>query len=140
MTTAIGVSDVGAEGLGFAIPVDLVRGVVDQIKEHGRVIRGYMGLSPDDLTTAEREARGLAGDIGILLVSVYDGGPADLAGLKQGDVILAINGEPILSRRQALLIVAGTNPGDEVTIRGWRDGQPFETTVIAGERPPDDPF
>ncbi|MEO1009641.1 MAG: PDZ domain-containing protein, partial [Planctomycetota bacterium] len=84
--------------------------------------------------------RGLEGDIGILLVSVYEGGPADQAGLEQDDVILEINGEPILSRRQALLIVAGTNPGDEVGIRGWRDGAPFDTTVIAGERPPDDPF
>ena len=140
INTAVLAQDAGTEGIGFAIPVDLVRGVVDQIKEHGRVIRGYMGLSPDDLTTAEREARGLDGDTGILLVSVYQGGPADLAGLEQGDVILRINGEPILSRRQALLIVAGTSPGDEVSIRAWRNGAPFETTVIAGERPPDDPF
>ncbi|MDJ0939605.1 MAG: trypsin-like peptidase domain-containing protein [Woeseiaceae bacterium] len=140
INTAVLAQDSGTEGIGFAIPVDLVRGVVDQIKRNGRVIRGYLGLSPDDMTTAERDARGLSGSVGILLVSLYPGGPADLAGLESGDVILSINGEDILSRRQALLISAGTNPGDEVHIRAWRSAQEFETTVIAGERPPEDPF
>ena len=135
INTAVLAQDSGTEGIGFAIPVDLVRGVVDQIKLHGRVIRGWMGLSPDDLTSAEREALGLDDNAGILLESVHEGGPAAAAGLQRDDVVLSINGEPILSRRQALLIVAGTTPGDQVEIVGMRDGERFQVTVIAGERP-----
>ena len=135
INTAVLAQDSGTEGIGFAIPVDLVRGVVEELKLHGRVIRGYMGLFPDDLTNAERTAIGLEPDIGILLVSVYDGGPAAAAGLRAGDVILSINGEAILTQRQALLIVAGTSPGDEVEIVAWRDGRQFSATVVAGERP-----
>ncbi len=139
INTAVLAQDPGTEGIGFAIPVDLVRGVVEEIKKNGRVIRGWMGLGPagpDDLTNAERTALGLEGNVGILLVDVYADGPAGVANLQSGDVILSINGEPILSRRQALLLVAGTTPGTSVDIVAWRDGQQFRTTVVAGERPP----
>ena len=135
INTAVLAQDSGTEGIGFAIPIDLVRGVVDQIKLNGRVIRGWMGLSPDDLTTAERQALGLDDSAGILLESVHEDGPAFFAGLHRGDVVLSMNGEPILSRRQALLIAAGTNPGDEVAIVAMRNGERFTVTVIAGERP-----
>lgn len=135
INTAVLAQDAGTEGISFAIPVDLVRGVVAEIKEHGRVIRGWMGLTPDDLTNAERTALGIEGDFGILLVSVHEGGPAAAARLQRGDVILSINDEPILTQRQALLLVAGTTPGDAVNLVAWRDGQQFRTTVIAGERP-----
>jgi serine protease DegS len=135
INTAVLAQDSGTEGIGFAIPIDLVRGVVDQIKLNGRVIRGWMGLNPDDLTTAERQALGLDDSAGILLESVHEDGPAYFAGLQRGDVVLSMNGEPILSRRQALLIAAGTNPGDEVEIVAMRDGERFSVTVIAGERP-----
>ncbi len=139
INTAVLAQDPGTEGIGFAIPIDLVRGVVEEIKKNGRVIRGYMGLAPDDLTNAERADLGLEGNVGILLVDVYEDGPAAAANLRSGDVILSVNGEPILSQRQALLLVAGTHPGDSVDIVAWRDGQQFRTTVVAGERPPLDP-
>jgi serine protease DegS len=135
INTAVLAQDSGTEGIGFAIPVDLVRGVVDQIKLNGRVIRGWIGLNPDDLTTSERQALRLDTSAGILLDTVHSGGPAEAAGLLRGDIILTINGVPILSGRQARLIAAGTNPGDEVNIMGLRNGERFETTVIAGERP-----
>jgi len=126
--------DSGTEGIGFAIPVDLARGVVEEIKEHGRVIRGYLGLQPDDMTSAERSALGVEGNVGIMLSVVFESSPAHMADLRQGDVIVAINGEAIFSQRQAQLVVAGTNPGDEVRIVGIREGRRFETTVIATER------
>ena len=134
LNTAVLAQDASTEGIGFAIPVDLVRGVVDEIKQHGRVIRGYLGLQPDDLTSAERDALGIEGNVGILLSIVFEGSPAATAGLRQGDVIIAINGEEILSQRQAQLVVAGTSPGDQVEVVGIRDGQRFEATVIATER------
>lgn len=135
INTAVLAQDPGTEGIGFAIPVDLVRGVIDQIKQNGRVIRGYMGLLPDDLTNSERLALGIESGNGILLTEVKDGGPASLAGLQVDDVILELNGEPVYSQRQALLISASTRPGDTVDVVGLRNGERFSTTVTAVERP-----
>ena len=135
INAAILAQDASTEGIGFAIPVDLVRGVVEQIKLHGRVIRGYMGLLPDDLTDSERRAHGIEDGTGIILMEVYPEGPAARADLRIGDIIIAMNGVPIFSRREALLISASTTPGDTVEVTGLRDGERFTTTVTAGERP-----
>ena len=136
INTAVLQQDAGTEGIGFAIPVDLVRGVVEELKQNGRVMRGWMGFEPDDLTQAERSALGIEGDIGILLDQVLADSPAAAAGLHRGDVILAINGERIVSQRQARLMVAGTRPGDPVEIVGLREDGQFQATIIVGERPP----
>ena len=137
INTAVLAQDPGTEGIGFAIPVDLVRGVIDQIKQNGRVIRGYMGLLPDDLSNSERLALGIESGNGILLTEVRDGGPASLAGLRVDDVILELTGEPVYSQRQALLISASTRPGDTVDVVGLRNGERFSTIVTAVERPED---
>jgi len=135
INSAILTQDSNTEGIGFAIPVDLVRGVIDEIKVHGRVIRGWMGLEPDDLTQAERDAIGLENNVGILLSEIYEGGPADVADLRVGDVIIEIDGQRIYSQRQALLLVTAAKPGDELELVGLRDGVEFRTKVIAAERP-----
>jgi len=135
INAAILAQDATTDGISFAIPVDLMRGVTDEIKQHGRVIRGWMGLEPDDLTRAEREASGLENDVGILLSDIYDGGPADAAGLRVGDIIVEIDGERIYSQRQALLLVTAAKPGDRLELVGLRDGVEFRKTVIAAERP-----
>lgn len=137
INTAVLQQDPGTEGISFAIPVDLVRGVIEELKLHGRVVRGWMGFEPDDLTPAERLALGIEGNVGILLDGVYADSPAATAGLLRGDVILAINGDPIVSQRQARLLVAGTTPGDAVSIVGLRDAQEFTATIVVGERPPE---
>ena len=134
INTAVLAQDAGTEGIGFAIPVDLVRGVVAELKKNGHVIRGYVGLEPEDLTNADRAALGVEGNAGILLSDVYEGGPADAADLRPGDIIMSINGDPIYSQHQARLLVAGASPGDEITIVGIRDGRRFEATVVATER------
>ncbi len=135
INTAVLAQDAGTEGIGFAIPVDLVRGVVEEIKKHGRVIRGWLGLRPDELSRAESAALGLDPNIGILLSSVFDDGPAAAAGLRSGDVILAIDGEPIRSRQQALLLTARMNPGEMVEVDCWRDGNRFTAMLTVAERP-----
>ena len=134
INTAVLAQDTGTEGIGFAIPVDLVRGVVEQIKLHGRVVRGWVGFEPHDLTGAERTAMGLEADVGIMLDTVLVGSPAQAADLRSGDVILEINGETVYSQRQARLLVAASRPGDEIRIRLWRDGERLDTTVVAGDR------
>jgi serine peptidase DegS len=136
INTAVLAQDAGTEGISFAIPVDLVRGVVDDIKLHGRVIRGWVGLQPDELTRAETAALGLEPNVGIILSEVIEGGPAEAAGLKHGDVILAIDDEPIRSRQQALLLVAAMTPGDTAKFTAWRDGKRFSATVTVAERRP----
>lgn len=135
INTAVLAQDAGTEGISFAIPVDLVRGVVEAIKRDGRVIRGWVGLESNDLTPAESEGLGLDPNIGILLDRIIQGGPAAQAGLQRGDVILTINGEAIRSRQQALLLVAGLEPGDHVELNGWRSGQRFLATLTVAERP-----
>ena len=136
INTAVLAQDAGTEGISFAIPIDLVRGVVDEIKRHGRVIRGWVGLEPDELSRAESEALGLERNIGIL-VKVIANGPAAVAGLRDGDVILVINDEPIRTAQQARLLVAALEPGDQIDLQGWRDGGPFTATLTAAERPPE---
>jgi serine peptidase DegS len=134
INTAVLVEDPGTEGIGFAIPVDMVRGVVDEIKLHGRVIRGYMGFQSEELSSAERAALGIERNVGIRLSRVYKESPAAQGGLKAGDVIIEIDGDAIYSQRQAQLQVAATDPGDEVNLIGIRNGTQFETTVIVAER------
>jgi serine peptidase DegS len=136
INTAVLAQDAGTEGISFAIPVDLVRGVVDEIKRHGRVIRGWVGFeAPEELSRAESQALGIAPNVGIL-VRIIPNGPAAVAGLKDGDVILAINDEPIRTAQQARLLVAALEPGDQIELQGWRDGMSFTANLTAAERPP----
>jgi serine protease DegS len=124
------------EGLGFAIPVNLVRGVMQQLVAHGRVIRGYLGIDgvPRDLSAAQTQPLGIDGPA-VLITETS--GPAAAAGLRPGDVITHINGERMLNRRQAMTVVASSQPGDRITIRVVRpDGTPFMTEAVLEERQP----
>jgi serine protease DegS len=124
------------EGLGFAIPVNLVRGVMQQLVEHGRVIRGYLGVDPEprDLTAAQTAPLGIDGPA-VLITGTT--GPAAAAGLRAGDVLTHINGERMFTRREALTLVASSQPGERITIRVVRpDGTPFTTEAVLEERPP----
>ena len=136
INTAVLTQDTGTEGIGFAIPVDLVRGVVEEIKKNGRVIRGYVGIVPEQLSRTEATSLGIDPDVGILLRDIVPGSPAETAGLMRGDIIVAINGEEIVSRQQALLIVARLNPDDVVEMQGLRNGQPFRVSLMVTERLP----
>ena len=121
------------EGIGFAIPVNLVRGVMDELLEHGRVIRGWLGVDAWDLPSMNAAALGISGPA-VELAEV--GGPAAAAGLIAGDIITHINDERMLSRDQAMNRVAGLRPGDTIHIRGHRPGAgAFETVAVLEERP-----
>lgn len=135
INTAIFSDSGGSHGIGFAIPVKLAREVMRQIAEHGRVIRGWIGISSQDLTLSLAESFGLREAHGILVSGVLTEGPADQAGLQPGDLILSIDDKPIASSNRALNYIAARQPGDEVEITFFRQGRNHVTRVRVAERP-----
>jgi S1-C subfamily serine protease len=123
------------EGLGFAIPVNLVRGVMSQLIAHGRVIRGYLGVDePVDLPASQAKIIGVDGPAVLITGAV---GPAAAAGLRAGDVLTHLNGERMYTRLQAMNFVASSQPGERIRIRVRRqDGTELETEAVLEERPP----
>lgn len=121
------------EGIGFAIPVNLVRGVVEQLLEHGRVIRGFLGVEPVDLSTQEAASFGLDG-AAVLLRRVW--GPAADAGLVAGDILTHIDGQRVGDGQRAMNLVAAAQPGQRMHLRVERVGSgTFETEAVLTERP-----
>jgi Do/DeqQ family serine protease len=134
INTAIVAKNIGVEGIGFAIPVNMVRGVLSDILEHGRVIRGWIGIVPEDLGDEQVQQLGLA-QPAVLIANLYVNSPAQHAGLEPGDLLLAIDGKPLRSAQDALGRIAGSAPGKTVTLRGMRAGRAFEARAQIGERP-----
>jgi serine protease DegS len=124
-----------SEGIGFAIPVNLVRGVMQDLLEHGRVIRGWLGVGTQTLTPDQARALGLPEPYGIILTTVQPDSPADLAGLRPNDVITHVNEEPVIVWQDALRSIAAMRPGTLVTLSGSRNGQQFRTSAEVSERP-----
>ncbi|NGP52195.1 trypsin-like peptidase domain-containing protein [Thioalkalivibrio sp. XN8] len=124
-----------SEGIGFAIPINLVRGVMSDLVQHGRVIRGWLGVGTQTLTPDQARALGLPEPYGIILTTVQAGGPAARAGLRPNDIITHVNGEPVVVWQDALRSIAAMPPGTKVTLSGNRRGQSFEVEAEVAERP-----
>jgi serine protease DegS len=135
INTAIFSKSGGSHGIGFAIPVTLAKGVMDQILKKGRVVRGWLGIAGQDITPALAESFGLKESRGVLVSGVLEGGPADKAGIQPGDVIAKIDNKILASSHDILNIIAVIAPGDKVQIQGWRDSEPFDISVEVSERP-----
>jgi len=112
----------------------MVRGVLDDIIAKGRVVRGWIGIIPQDITDEQAATLGL-GQGGILLVNVFAGSPAQQVGLRQGDMLTPIDGTALHSAQDATSRVAAHHPGTTVTLRGLRGGQPFTVQIKVTERP-----
>ena len=121
------------QGLGFAIPINLAKWVMNQILEHGRVIRGWLGVVIQEITPDIAEAIGVRE--GILVAQVVDGSPADKAGLKVGDIIVALNGQKLSSVRDLQFKIMKTKPGTTVELTVIRDGKEKIIKVKVGELP-----
>ncbi|MEO0575905.1 MAG: trypsin-like peptidase domain-containing protein [Pseudomonadota bacterium] len=134
INTAIISREVNIQGISFAIPVNLVSGVVRALREDGRVLRGWLGLDMQPLGEEDWASLGLAPGSGIMLRAVQHQGPAWQAGIRPGDVLVAINGEQIGNNQQALLKVASYEPGTSLDIAYWRRGETYTTTAVAGDR------
>jgi serine protease DegS len=134
INTAIVAKNIGVEGIGFAIPVNMVRGVLSDIIAHGRVIRGWIGIVPEDLPEEEAQRLGLT-QPAVLIGNLYVGSPAQRAGLLPGDLLLTIDGNPPRSAQDALGRIAGHSPGSSVLLQGLRAGHSFRVRAAVGERP-----
>src|SRR6185295_7964897 len=119
------------EGIGFAIPVNLVRGVMEQLIANGRVIRGYLGVDTSDLPESQARQLGIDGSA-VLLREVS--GPAAVAGLKRGDVLTHINGQRMFTGQQAMNLVASSQPGAHIKIRVARPSGAFQTEAVLDAR------
>ncbi len=124
INTAVIARNAGIEGIGFAIPVDLVRGVVDAIVKEGRVIRGWIGIRPQSLKPEEARQFGFP-EGSVIVTAIYRGAPAAKEGVRPGDVITQVEGRPINGAEELLSRIAALAPGDAVTLT-VRRGPPFE--------------
>ncbi len=124
-------------GIGFAIPSNTAKHVMEDLIKTGKVSRGYLGVSIGNLTDALAKQFKVPDSSGALVTDVNRGGPADKAGLKNGDVIRKLNGQTIESRDQLTSVITDLNPGTEVKLDILRDGQPMTVNVTLAERPAD---
>lgn len=133
INTSVFMRESGAEGIGFAIPASLLEQVVPQIIEHGRVIRGWLGIDADEL--AMFPSFNELVDTGAVITDVLESSPADIGGLRQYDVITGLDGEKIENARQLLLAVSNKPPGGLITLSINRSGALGTMQVQLGERP-----
>ncbi|HWG76893.1 MAG TPA: trypsin-like peptidase domain-containing protein [Steroidobacteraceae bacterium] len=122
------------EGIGFAIPVNLVRGVMKQILTHGRVIRGWVGIVPGDIDDAQAHQLGLSRG-GVVIASMYPQSPAVAANLRIGDIITAIDGKPVQHSQECLQLIATRLPGSSVTLHLIRGNTELDANLEVAERP-----
>lgn len=125
----------GNEGIGFAIPINMARHVMDQIVAHGKVVRGYLGVTIQSVDPDMARAFGLNQGGGALVASVGPGSPADKAGVKRGDVILALNGKDVTDSSDLSLRISEMAPGDVAHLKVFRDRQAQQINVKLGTLP-----
>ncbi len=136
INTAIYSSNGGSMGIGFAIPINLAKQVMESILANGSVTRGWIGVEPQNLSKELSESLGLPGNtVGVLLSGVLEGGPAARGGVKPGDVLIAVNGNPIKDVRGLLNQVAQITPGNQAKLTILRKGKEMELTAQIGKRP-----
>ncbi|HET6528515.1 MAG TPA: Do family serine endopeptidase [Balneolaceae bacterium] len=136
INSAIASQSGGNQGIGFAVPVNIAKRVMKSIIEHGRVIRGFLGITlGGQVDAVMARALGLEKAQGVVVGGVREGGPADEAGLEEGDVIQSINGTPIESWAAFRTAVATSAPGTEIELGIVRDGEKETYTVTLGEYP-----
>ncbi len=127
----------GFMGIGFAIPINMARRVMEDIIYEGRVIRGWVGVSIQELDQSTRRAIGLPKQLdGILVADVFDNQPADKAGVRRGDIILSISGQNVSNVNELRNVVAAIRPGKTVALVVFRDGEKIEKEITITEREP----
>jgi serine protease Do len=123
------------QGIGFAIPIELARNIIEQLQEEGEVTRGWLGVGIQELTEELREYYNLdSNQEGVLVTEVYEGDPADEGGVREGDVILSVDGTDVDSPRELSGMIANMPVGKEAEIVVLREGRSRTVTVTLGKR------
>jgi serine protease DegS len=125
----------GSQGIGFAIPINMAKGVLTQIIEKGHVVRGWLGIEAQDLTTSLAESFGLPDTNGVLISGVLRNGPADEAGLLPGDVVTSINSTAVTNASAAMKIISAQKPNTLIELGGIRKGESFSIKARIIQRP-----
>jgi serine protease DegQ len=135
INTAIYSRSGGSLGIGFAIPVTTVKNVLQSIIATGQVIRGWIGVEPQDITPELAESFGLARKSGAIIAGVLKDSPADRAGIRPGDIFLAVEGKPVANTTEMLNTIAQLKPGNRARITVLRKTQETALDVVVGKRP-----
>jgi serine protease Do len=135
VNTAIASRSGGYMGIGFAIPMNMVKAVEQQLVTRGKVVRGYLGVRMQELTPALAQSLHINMTEGALVADVSKGSPAAKAGLKRGDVIVSFNGHAVQSPGQLRNLVSMTTPSTKAPVQILRDNKKQELTIVLGELP-----
>lgn len=135
INTAIFTRSGGSNGIGFAIPASIATDIMQELIDHGQVIRGWIGVETKLLTEDLARSFGVNKNTGVLISGVYRRGPAANANILPGDILTHMNDQEITDGRAAMNQVAGFDPGAKIVVRLLRNGQPIERVVLVGQRP-----
>jgi serine protease Do len=135
INTAISSPSGGNVGIGFAIPINMAKRVMEDLQSKGKVTRGYLAITPQDIDENLAKALKMKNTEGALVGGVIDGGPADKAGVKRGDVIIEFDGHKVKNSTDLRNMVAQDNPGSKVPMTLLRNGKEMNVTVTLAERP-----
>ncbi|MBF8178518.1 Do family serine endopeptidase [Herminiimonas contaminans] len=135
INTAIYSRSGGSLGIGFAIPVTTVKSVMDGIIKNGHVVRGYIGVEPQDITPELAESFGLKKSTGAIIAGVLKGGPADKAGMQPGDILVSVEGKNITDMADMLNQIAQLSPGTKAKVVVLRRNQETNLNITVGKRP-----
>ena len=135
INTAIFSRSGGYQGIGFAIPTSIAKSPLEEIIEHGRPVRGWLGIEAQAITPEIARALGLKSNNGVVVTAVTRNGPAHKAGVQAGDVITAIDGKKIGEAREAMLVILTRRPGSKINLTVLRDGKEIKLEAVAAERP-----
>jgi serine protease Do len=125
----------GHMGVAFSIPIDVAMDVADQLRIHGKISRGWLGVMIQEVTRELAESFGLKKPEGALIAGVEKGGPADKGGLETSDVVLKFDGKTVGNASELPLLVGATKPGKQVTVQVWRKGSAKNLVLAVGETP-----
>jgi serine protease DegQ len=135
INTAIYSRSGGSLGIGFAIPSSTVKSVMEAIIKNGQVVRGWIGVEPQDITPELAESFGLEKTAGTIIAGVLKGGPADKAGIKPGDILLSVADKPVTDTISMLNLIAQLTPGEKVRLNVLRKSRETPLDLIVGKRP-----
>ena len=135
INTAIYSRSGGSLGIGFAIPISTARSVMEQIIQTGTVTRGWIGVEAQEITAELAETFGLSDPDGALIAGVQRGSPADLGGVRPGDILLSVNGKPVKDPQVMLDLIASQKPGETVPFKLRRQKTLVDANIRIGKRP-----